>query len=284
MSAIIIDGKAVAAKVRDEIAGVVKARQSAGKVLPGITVILVGEDPASQVYVGNKEKTASALGFNSNVIRFGKETSEAELLQLIEKLNRDASVHGILVQMPLPSHINEMKVILAISPIKDVDGFHPVNVGLLNIGRPNFISCTPYGVMRMLQEYGIDPSGRRAVVIGRSNIVGKPMAALLIKANATVTVCHSKTPDLPGTCRSADILVAAIGRAKMITADYVKPGAVVIDVGMNRDEHGKLCGDVDYEAVKEVASAITPVPGGVGPMTIAMLMKNTLEACEKAEI
>ena len=283
MSAIIIDGKAVAAKVREEIAAVVQARVASGKQVPGITVILVGEDPASQVYVGNKEKTASTLGFKSNIIRLGTESSETELLQLIEKLNKDSSVHGILVQMPLPKHINEMKVILAITPAKDVDGFHPANVGLLNIGSPNFISCTPYGVMRMLHEYGIDPSGKRAVVIGRSNIVGKPMAALLIKANSTVTVCHSKTPDLPGTCREADILVAAIGRAKMITADYVKPGAVVIDVGMNRDDNGKLCGDVDYETVKEIASAITPVPGGVGPMTIAMLMKNTLEACERID-
>jgi methylenetetrahydrofolate dehydrogenase (NADP+)/methenyltetrahydrofolate cyclohydrolase len=279
MSYILIDGQAVSAKVREEIASAVAARKAAGKTVPGITVVLVGNDPASEVYVRNKEKMASAIGFDSKVIRLGEDTTQAELLALIEQLNKDETVHGILVQMPLPKHLDEMTVIMGIDPAKDVDCFHPMNVGLLNIGMPNFISCTPYGVMRLLQEYGINPAGKNAVVVGRSNIVGKPMAALLTQANATVTVCHSKTKDLPAVCREADILVAAIGRAKMITADYVKEGAVVIDVGMNRAD-GKLCGDVDFDAVKEKASAITPVPKGVGPMTIAMLMANTLHACE----
>ncbi len=277
MSAIIIDGQAVAAKVRGEIADkVAELKTSHGRV-PGIAVVLVGDDAASQVYVASKEKAAIAAGMHSIVLRLPVSTPEEELISVVERLNKDAQIHGILVQLPLPRHINDGKIIMAISPSKDVDGFHPINVGKLHIGEKTFVSCTPFGVMRLLREYNIDPAGKRAVVVGRSNIVGKPMAALLLQANATVTVCHSKTKDLPSVCREADILVAAIGHAKMITKEYVKPGAVVIDVGMNRVD-GKLCGDVDFANLLDTASAMTPVPKGVGPMTIAMLMNNTLQS------
>jgi methylenetetrahydrofolate dehydrogenase (NADP+)/methenyltetrahydrofolate cyclohydrolase len=279
----LIDGLATANKLRAEIAqNVAKYKTQTGKV-PGIAVILIGDDPASMSYVGSKEKAAQAAGMHSVLDRLPSTTTEAELLAKIAELNRDASIHGILVQLPLPSHIDEMKVIMAIDPKKDVDGFHPVNVGLLSIGSKDaFISCTPYGVMKLLEEYNIDLAGKHAVIVGRSNIVGKPMATLLLQANATVTICHSKTKDLKATCREADILVAAIGRARMINADYVKPGAVVIDVGINRVD-GKLCGDVDFDAVSGIASAITPVPKGVGPMTITMLMQNTLESFMRVE-
>lgn len=274
---ILINGLETANKVRAQIAEKVgECKAEYGKV-PGIAVILVGDDPASDVYVSSKEKAALEAGMHSVVERMPSSTTEDELLSRIDAYNQDGDIHGILVQLPLPSRIDEMKVIMAIDPAKDVDGFHPVNVGLLNIGEEAFISCTPYGVMKLLEEYNIDPSGKHAVIIGRSNIVGKPMGALLLKSNATVTTCHSRTKDLKEMCRQADILVAAIGRPKMINRGYVKEGAVVIDVGINRVD-GKLCGDVDFDDVKDVVSAITPVPRGVGPMTITMLMQNTLEA------
>ena len=277
MSAVIIDGQAVSVKVRGEIAGkVAELKAEHGKV-PGIAVLLVGDDAASQIYVASKEKAAVSAGMHSAVMRLPASITEGELLAVVDRLNNDEQINGILVQLPLPEHINDSKIIHAISPAKDVDGFHPLNVGKLHIGEKTFISCTPLGIMRLLKEYNIEPEGKRAVVVGRSNIVGKPVSALLLRSNATVTVCHSKTKDLPAVCREADILIAAIGRAKMITKEYVKQGAVVIDVGMNRAD-GKLCGDVDFENLLDVASAITPVPKGVGPMTIAMLMYNTLQS------
>ena len=241
-------------------------------------MILVGDNPASQVYVRNKERSALAAGFRSEVLRVPETISQAELLDLIAKYNQDPAWHGILVQLPLPKHIDEEAVLLAIDPEKDVDGFHPLNMGRLWSGHPVMIPSTPAGIMEMFHEYGIDLEGKNAVVIGRSNIVGKPMAQLLLAKNATVTLTHSRTHNLAKVAAKADILVVAIGRAKFVTADFVKPGAVVIDVGMNRDENGKLCGDVDYEAVAPLASHITPVPGGVGPMTITMLMEQTYQA------
>lgn len=277
MSAEIIDGQAVAAKVRAEIAAEIEEITKAGKIAPGIAVILVGEDPASQIYVSTKEKTAKELGMNSVVLRLPKDTTEEELLKVIDDYNKNNEIHGILVQLPLPEHINEMNVLLKVTPEKDVDGFHPQNVGLLNIGEATLVSCTPFGVMRLLKEYNVDIEGKHAVVVGRSNIVGKPMAALLLKANATVTICHSRTKNMEEITKQADILVAAVGKAGLIKKEHVKKGAVVIDVGTNRVD-GKLKGDVDFEEVKEVASKITPVPKGVGPMTIAMLMNNTLVA------
>ena len=248
---------------------------------PGLAVVLVGEDPASHVYVRNKVRACERTGIHSEEIRLSADTTEQELLAVIDRLNHDDTIDGILVQLPLPKHLSSEIVIAAISPEKDVDGFHVVSAGSLLTGRTGFRPCTPYGVMKLLEEAECDPSGKHAVVIGRSNIVGKPQALMLLEKNATVTVVHSRTQDLASMTRQADILVAAVGRAKMVKADMVKPGAVVIDVGMNRDENGKLCGDVDYEAVREIASAITPVPGGVGPMTIAMLMTNTVEAGER---
>ncbi|NUP10346.1 MAG: bifunctional methylenetetrahydrofolate dehydrogenase/methenyltetrahydrofolate cyclohydrolase FolD [Polyangiaceae bacterium] len=283
MTARIIDGKAIAKKVRDEVAERVRGLVSAHGRAPGLDVVLVGEDAASVVYTRNKEKAAIEVGVRGRLHRLPAETTEAELLSVIRKLNEDPTVDGILVQLPLPKHIREQSVLDAIDPDKDVDGFHPHNAGLLLSGRPHLVPCTPVGCMRLLREAGVELSGARAVVVGRSNIVGKPMAQLLLAANATVTIAHSKTRDLPGLCREADVLIAAIGRAKMIGADFVKPGAAVIDVGINRGEDGKLCGDVDYEPAKEKASAITPVPGGVGPMTIACLLENTLRAFEKRE-
>ena len=271
-----IDGKALAAKVKAQVA------EKAAKLprQPGLAVVLVGEDSASQVYVRGKEADCGECGIRSFPYRLPAETTQRELLDLIEKLNRDPAVDGILVQLPLPKPLEAAAVIAAIAPEKDVDCFHPYNVGRLNIGDPVFQPCTPAGVMEMLREYGISPAGKRCVVLGRSNIVGKPMALLLLAADATVTVAHSRTPDLSAVTRNADILVAAVGRAKLIKADMVKPGAVVIDVGMNRDENGKLCGDVDFSEVKAIAGSITPVPGGVGPMTIAMLMQNTVLAAQ----
>ncbi len=272
----LIDGKTVSASVKQKVAEEIK---SSG-INVGLAVILVGENPASKIYVANKKKACEAVGINSYEYLLPESTSEDELLALISKLNADKNVNGILCQLPLPPHINEKAVIAAISPDKDVDAFHPVNVGKIMIGDYDFLPCTPAGVMEMLNYYGINPEGKSCVVIGRSNIVGKPMAMLLMHKNGTVTVCHSKTKNLSEITARADILVAAVGKAKFVTADMVKEGAVVIDVGMNRD-NGKLCGDVDFENVAEKTSYITPVPGGVGPMTIAILMKNTLTAAKK---
>ena len=280
MTARIIDGKALAAEVRAQVAQRVSALQRRG-VQPALAVILVGENPASQTYVRHKGSDCESVGMRFVLDRLPADLSEAALLARIAELNADASIHGMLVQLPLPPHIDTHKVIAAISPAKDADGFHVQSAGALMIGLPGFKPCTPYGCMRMLQAAGIDPKGRHAVVVGRSNIVGKPMALMLLQAHATVTVCHSATPDLGTFTRQADILVAAVGRRNTITADMVKPGAVVIDVGMNQTPAGKLCGDVDFDAVREVAGWITPVPGGVGPMTRAMLLVNTLEAAER---
>lgn len=275
----IIDGKAISAAVKEAVKSEV-AQLKEKAITTGLAVIIVGEDPASKVYVANKKKACEALGMISREYALPENTTEDELISLIEKLNSDKEINGILCQLPLPKHINEKKVIDSIIPEKDVDAFHPQNVGKIMIGDYDFVPCTPAGIMEMLKYENIDVSGKRCVVIGRSNIVGKPMAMLLLHKNGTVTVCHSKTENLKEICREADILVAAVGRANFVTADMVKEGAVVIDVGMNRVD-GKLCGDVDFDSVKDKTSAITPVPGGVGPMTIAMLMKNTLTAAKK---
>ncbi|MDR1889460.1 MAG: bifunctional methylenetetrahydrofolate dehydrogenase/methenyltetrahydrofolate cyclohydrolase FolD [Zoogloeaceae bacterium] len=280
MSAHIIDGKAIAQKVLDEVRTAAAALAARG-ITPGLAVVLVGEDPASQVYVRNKVLRAGEVGIRSLERRLPADASEAEVLALIEALNRDKTVNGILVQLPLPAQIDENKVIQAIRPEKDVDGFHVANVGALQQGLPALTACTPLGCLRLLRETCGDLSGKHAVVVGRSNIVGKPMAALLLQAHCAVTVVHSRTPDAAGLCRLADIVVVAVGRPRMVDGSWLKPGAVVIDVGINRiDENGKsrLVGDVDFESAKEVASAITPVPGGVGPMTIACLMQNTVSA------
>ena len=274
-----IDGKAISAAVKEAVKSEV-AQLKEKAITTGLAVIIVGEDPASKVYVSNKKKACEALGMISREYALPENTTEDELISLIEKLNSDKEINGILCQLPLPKHINEKKVIDSIIPEKDVDAFHPQNVGKIMIGDYDFVPCTPAGIMEMLKYENIDVSGKRCVVIGRSNIVGKPMAMLLLHKNGTVTVCHSKTENLKEICREADILVAAVGRANFVTADMVKEGAVVIDVGMNRVD-GKLCGDVDFDSVKDKTSAITPVPGGVGPMTIAMLMKNTLTAAKK---
>ena len=275
----IINGKEISAAIREEI----KAGVQGMSVRPGLAVVLVGDDPASAVYVRNKSKACAEVGIYSEVYRLPEETGREQLLGLIEQLNQSPLIHGILVQLPLPKHLDPEEVIMAIDPAKDVDAFHPVNVGKIMIGNYDFLPCTPAGVMELLHRSGIEVSGKECVVIGRSNIVGKPQAMLLLHENATVTVCHSKTRDLPSVCRRADILVSAVGKAKFVTADMVRNGAVVIDVGMNRDENGKLCGDVDFEPVSKKASYITPVPGGVGPMTITMLLKNTVTAAKRAE-
>jgi methylenetetrahydrofolate dehydrogenase (NADP+)/methenyltetrahydrofolate cyclohydrolase len=280
MTAQIIDGNALAKSIRAEVAQRTAALVARGR-RPGLAVILVGDDPASQVYVKHKVADCEGVGIHSVLDRRPATLSEAELLERIRTLNADPTIHGILVQLPLPAHIDAAKVISTISPAKDVDGFHVASAGALMTGQPGFRSCTPYGCMKMLESIGCDPRGRHAVVIGRSNIVGKPMAMLLLQASATVTICHSATPDLARHTRQADIVVAAVGKRNVLTADMVKPGAVIIDVGMNRDDDGKLCGDVDYAGVAEVAGWITPVPGGVGPMTRAMLLVNTLEAAER---
>lgn len=280
MSAAIIDGKAVSKEMEEEMKADVEQLKASG-LTPGLAVILVGDDPASKVYVGNKKKACERVGMNSFEYILPEKTSEEELLDLVAELNKRDEVHGILVQLPLPEHIDSKKVLVAIDPAKDVDGFHPVNVGHLFVDETDLPPCTPSGIMELLKRTGVDLKGKHAVVVGRSNIVGKPVAIMLLKEHATVTICHSRTVDLPEVCRSADVLVAAVGRAQMIKGDWIKPGAVVIDVGMNRLD-GKLVGDVDFEAAKERASAITPVPGGVGPMTIAMLMKNTINAARKA--
>jgi len=280
MTARIIDGKTIAQEVRAEWKVRADALKARG-VVPGLAVIIVGEDPASKVYVANKVKACAELGLHSEHVVMSADTSEAMLLSKIEQLNADPKIHGILVQLPVPKHINSEKVLNAISPDKDVDGFHPLNVGALATGNMRFAPCTPYGCMKLLEKAGVSIEGKHAVVIGRSNIVGKPMAMMLLQANATVTICTSKTVDLAKFTRDADILVVAIGKAKMVTGDMIKPGAAVIDVGMNRDEHGKLCGDVDFNSAKEVAGWITPVPGGVGPMTITMLVANTVQSAER---
>lgn len=279
MSAQILDGKALAAEIRSEVKTQVAALAEKG-VFPALAVILVGDDSASQVYVRNKIKACADTGIRSLEFRMPAETTQQQLLAKIAELNADENVDGILVQLPLPKQINADAVISAIDPAKDVDGFHVVNAGALVTRKKGFVPCTPFGVMRLIEKSGVNPRGKSAVIVGRSNIVGKPMSLLLLAADATVTVAHSRTPDLGAVTRKADILVAAVGRAKLIKADMVKPGAVVIDVGMNRDETGKLCGDVDFAEVKEIAGSITPVPGGVGPMTIAMLMQNTVLAAQ----
>ncbi len=277
----IIDGKKTSLKLREEIRLAAAELQKKTGVCPGLAVILVGEDPASQIYVRNKKKACEEVGFLSREYRLAESTTQEELLSLIDKLNADPEIHGILVQLPVPRHIHDKAVIARIDPKKDVDAFSWENVGRIMTGEFDFVPCTPAGIMELLAEYGIDPEGKRAVVIGRSNIVGKPMAMLLLHKNATVTVCHSRTVGLAKICREADILVAAVGKARFVTEDMVKDGAVVIDVGMNRDENG-LCGDVDFAAVEKKASFITPVPGGVGPMTITLLLKNTLTSAQKA--
>ncbi|MDY4542870.1 MAG: bifunctional methylenetetrahydrofolate dehydrogenase/methenyltetrahydrofolate cyclohydrolase FolD [Candidatus Ventricola sp.] len=279
MAATLIDGRAVAKALKEEIAQRTQAMIAQG-VTPHLAVVLVGEDPASQVYVRNKENGCIKAGIRSTVIRLEEDCTQQELEETVKRLNADASVDGILVQLPLPKHLNEASVLRLIDPDKDVDGFHAMNSGRLMNGQPGFVPCTPLGVMKLLEAYGIDPAGKHAVVIGRSNIVGKPMAMLLLRANATVTICHSRTQNLAEITRQADILVAAVGRANFVTADMVKPGAAVIDVGINRVD-GKIVGDVDFDAVSGVAGYITPVPGGVGQMTIAMLLANTLDAAAK---
>ena len=275
----IIDGKAVSKKVKEDVKAECEQLKAKG-ITPGLAVIIVGDDPATQVYVHNEEVACEACGFYSVKYALPAETTQDELNALVDKLNKDDKINGILCQLPLPSHLDDKEVINRIDPLKDVDAFHPVNVGAIMIGDYNYLPCTPAGVMELIHSTGIDVSGKKAVVIGRSNIVGKPMAMLLLHENATVEITHSRTQNLADITKEADILVAAIGKAKFVKADMVKDGAVVIDVGMNRDENGKLCGDVDFEDVKDKCSFITPVPGGVGPMTIAMLMKNTLTAAK----
>ncbi len=280
MTANLIDGKALSQSILEGL------RERAARLAetahqPALAVVLVGEDPASKVYVRNKVRACEKVGIRSVEHRLGADTTEEELLGLIDRLNADPLIDGILVQLPLPPHLSSSLVIDAIAPEKDVDGFHVASAGALLTGRPGFLPCTPYGVMKLLEAAGCDPEGKHAVVVGRSNIVGKPQALLLLEKNATVTIAHSRTPDLAEVTRRADIIVMAVGRAKMLKGDMVKPGAVVIDVGMNRDEEGRLCGDVERESVEAVAGALTPVPGGVGPMTIAMLMTNTIEALER---
>lgn len=276
----IIDGKKVSAQVKEEVRKQTLELKEAHGITPGLAVVIVGDDPASRVYVNNKKKACDVVGFKSEEYALPARTTQEELLELVNTLNNKSDINGILVQLPLPEHLDDKAVIEAINPQKDVDAFHAVNVGKIMLGEYDFLPCTPAGVMEMLHSYDISVSGKNCVVIGRSNIVGKPMAMLLLHENGTVTICHSRTQNLAEVCRGADILVAAVGKPKFVTSDMVKEGAVVIDVGMDRDENGKLCGDVDFENVKEKCSYITPVPGGVGPMTISTLMKNTLKACK----
>lgn len=280
MTAQLIDGNALSRQLRADVANRVQALKARG-ITPGLAVILVGANPASQVYVRNKVKACDDTGMHSVLETWPETLSEADLLARVDALNRDPAIHGILVQLPLPAHIDAQKVIEAIDPAKDVDGFHIASAGALMTGMPGFWPCTPYGCMKMLEHIGYDLRGKHAVVIGRSNIVGKPMALMLLQKNATVTICHSATTDLKAQTLQGDVIVAAVGKRNVLTADMVKPGAVVIDVGMNRNDAGKLCGDVDFDGVREVAGWITPVPGGVGPMTITMLMVNTLESAER---
>ena len=278
MTAKIIDGKALAKKMQGQLAEKVAQLKAQHGIVPGLVVILVGDNPASQVYVRNKERSALAAGFTSETVRLSDSISQEELLAVIEKYNQDPAFHGILVQLPLPSHINDKRVILAIDPKKDVDGFHPMNTGHLWSGRPLMVPCTPAGIMEMFREYQVDLEGKNAVIVGRSNIVSKPIAHLLLDKTATVTLTHSRTRHLARVCKRADVLIVAIGQGNFVTKDYVKEGAVVIDVGMNRDDNGKLIGDVKFDEVAELASLITPVPGGVGPMTITMLLEQTYQA------
>ncbi len=275
----IIDGKKISTEIKDELKEQVAQLKAEG-VEVTLAVVKVGEDPASAVYVRNKEKACEYIGINSKKIEMPEETTEEELLKLVDDLNTDPAINGILVQLPLPKHIDENKILLAIDPMKDVDGFHPVNVGKMVIGEESFLPCTPAGIIEMIKRSGLDIEGKECVIIGRSNIVGKPMAILMLRENATVTVTHSRTKDLPEVCKRADIIVAALGKAKFVTKDFVKEGAIIIDVGMDRDEDGKLCGDVDFDEVEPIASAITPVPGGVGPMTVTMLLVNCLRSVE----
>lgn len=281
MTAKILDGKSISEEIKNAIKSEVGRLKVKG-VTPGLAVVLVGDNPASKVYVKNKQKACENVGIYSEEHKLPESTSQEELLSIVDRLDKDSKIHGILVQLPLPKHINSDTILKAINPSKDVDGFHPYNVGMLMIGEPVFIPCTPYGVMKMVEHSGIAVEGKTAVVVGRSNIVGKPVALLLMQKNATVTICHSKTKDLAEVCKNADILIAAIGKPKMIRADMVKEGAVVIDVGINRLSDGSLVGDVDYEEVSKKAGWITPVPGGVGPMTITMLLNNTLEAARRS--
>ncbi|HEO5258502.1 TPA: bifunctional methylenetetrahydrofolate dehydrogenase/methenyltetrahydrofolate cyclohydrolase [Streptococcus agalactiae] len=274
----LIDGKALSQKMQAELGRKVERLKEQHGIIPGLAVILVGDNPASQVYVRNKERSALEAGFKSETLRLSESISQEELIDIIHQYNEDKSIHGILVQLPLPQHINDKKIILAIDPKKDVDGFHPMNTGHLWSGRPMMVPCTPAGIMEMFREYHVDLEGKHAVIIGRSNIVGKPMAQLLLDKNATVTLTHSRTRNLSEVTKEADILIVAIGQGHFVTKDFVKEGTVVIDVGMNRDENGKLIGDVVFEQVAEVASMITPVPGGVGPMTITMLLEQTYQA------
>lgn len=276
----ILDGKAVSQRIKDELKGQIIELKAKG-VEPGLAVVIVGDDPASRVYVNSKKKACEQIGVYSEEYALSAETTEQELLALIDRLNHEKKIDGILVQLPLPKHINEERIINAISPNKDVDAFHPVNVGKIMIGNYDFLPCTPAGVMELIKESGIDVAGKECVVVGRSNIVGKPQAMLLLHQHGTVTICHSKTKNLAEVCARADILVVAVGRPEMITGDMIKPGAVVIDVGMNRMADNRLLGDVNFEQAEKVAAAITPVPGGVGPMTIAMLMRNTVTAAIK---
>lgn len=278
-----IDGKSISAKRKDELKLKIDKLKETGKRIPKLTVILVGDHQASQTYVRNKEKGCAYVGMLSDIIRMDKNISEDELINVIQELNHDDTVDGILVQLPLPSHIQEDKILDLIDPSKDVDGFHPSNVAKLFLGQDGLVPCTPKGMMVLLDEINYDLTGKEVVVVGRSNIVGKPVSLLCLQKNATVTMAHSRTKDLQKVCQRADVLIAAIGKAKFFNRDYVKQGAVVLDVGINRDENNKLCGDVDYEDVKDIVSYITPVPGGVGPMTIAMLLENTLQAYEKRE-
>ncbi len=281
MTAQLIDGNALSKQLRAQVAADTVKLKAQG-LTPGLAVVLVGENPASQVYVRNKVKACEEAGLHSVLEKYEATMTEADLLARVDALNNDPAIHGILVQLPLPAHIDAQKVIEAIRPAKDVDGFHIASAGALMTGMPGFWPCTPYGCMKMLESIGYDLKGKHAVVIGRSNIVGKPMALMLLQQNATVTICHSGTKDLKAMTLQADVIVAAVGKRNVLTADMVKPGAVVLDVGMNRNDEGKLCGDVDFEGVKEVASYITPVPGGVGPMTITMLLVNTLESAQRA--
>jgi methylenetetrahydrofolate dehydrogenase (NADP+) / methenyltetrahydrofolate cyclohydrolase len=281
MTAKLIDGNALAKQIRAQVAGRTQALRAKG-IAPKLAIIMVGDDPASAVYTRHKVNDSKETGLDATLERFAATTSESDLLARIDALNRDPSVHGILVQLPLPKHMDTQKVVTAISPAKDVDGFHVANAGALMVGQPGFWPCTPFGCMKMIESIGYNLRGKNAVVIGRSNIVGKPMALMLLQQSATVTICHSATADLKSHTSRADVIVAAVGKRNVLTADMVKPGAVVIDVGMNRDDRGKLCGDVDFNGVREVAGWITPVPGGVGPMTRAMLLVNTLQAAERS--
>lgn len=282
MAAQLIDGKALAQQVRDRLAQESAELLAKKGIVPGLATILVGDDPASHVYVKNKQKACEMAGIYVDDHKLPASTSQADLLALIEKKNTDPKIHGILVQLPLPKHIDSKVILEAVSPLKDADGFHPYNFGRLVEGHPVFEACTPKGVIKMIESAGVTIEGKRAVVVGRSNIVGKPLALMLLQRNATVTICHSKTKDLPSVCREADLLLVAIGKAKFVTADMVREGAVVIDVGTNKTPEGKLCGDVDFEPVKQKAGWISPVPGGVGPMTIAMLLENTVESAKRA--